>query len=252
MKNYKIVIAYNGTRYKGWQVQSKTEETIQGKLQKVLEGLCGHKVEVIGSGRTDAGVHAIAQVANFHLEDTYGKKEIFEHLNHYLPEDIAVIEIEEVDERFHSRFHAVDKTYVYRVWRGIYPNVFERKFMYRIKEPLDLVEMKKAAKFLEGTHDFMSFCGNKKMKKSTVRTVREIKIEEIGDELRFSFAGDGFLQNMVRIMVGTLLDVGLGKIQASDMTEILEAKDRSKAGTLAPAEGLRLEKVVYGTVAGNE
>lgn len=171
MKNYKITVSYDGTRYKGWQVLKSTDATIQGKLQMVLSALAGHPVEVIGSGRTDAGVHAIGQVANFHLDEHFSAEEIFEDLNRHLPEDIAVTKIKEVDDRFHSRYQAVEKTYRYRIRTSPVPNVFERKFLYQYGQTLDVDKMKKAAQALVGTHDFASFCGNRHMKKSTVRTI---------------------------------------------------------------------------------
>lgn len=245
MKNYKIIIQYDGSRYKGWQVQNSTEMTIQGKIQSVLSELAGESIEVIGSGRTDAGVHAYGQVANFHISSVLKKEEILEYLNHYLPMDIAVIDIEEVDERFHARYHAVSKNYVYRIHRSHIPNVFERKYMYTYTETLNINKMRQAADYMIGCHDFMAFCGNKKMKKSTVRMVTSINIEEIGTELRISYTGDGFLQNMIRIMTGTLIEVGNGTKQPVDILEILESKDRSKAGYTVPPEGLILQKVVY-------
>jgi hypothetical protein len=145
MKNYKITVSYDGTRYKGWQVLKSTDATIQGKLQMVLSALAGHPVEVIGSGRTDAGVHAIGQVANFHLDEHFSAEEIFEDLNRHLPEDIAVTKIKEVDDRFHSRYQAVEKTYRYRIRTSPVPNVFERKFLYQYGQTLDVDKMKKAA-----------------------------------------------------------------------------------------------------------
>ena len=157
MKNYKITVSYDGTRYKGWQVLKSTDATIQGKLQMVLSAIAGHPVEVIGSGRTDAGVHAIGQVANFHLDEHFSAEEIFEDLNRHLPEDIAVTKIKEVDDRFHSRYQAVEKTYRYRIRTSPVPNVFERKFLYQYGQTLDVDKMKKAAQALVGTHDFASF-----------------------------------------------------------------------------------------------
>lgn len=245
MKNYRISIQYDGTRYKGWQSQKSTDETIQGKLQAVLSRLAGREVEVIGSGRTDAGVHAKEQVANFHLEEKWEKEEILAYLNRYLPEDIAVLDIREVSERFHSRYNAVEKTYVYRVHNSAIPNVFERKYVYTYPEKLSVTRMQKAAMYLMGTHDFTSFCGNKKMKKSAVRTIYEIRIEQVGEEIRFTYCGNGFLQNMVRILTGTLLEVGSGKKEPEEAGRILEAKDREQAGFLAPACGLILWKVQY-------
>lgn len=222
MKNYKIIVQYDGTRYKGWQVQKSTDMTIQGKLQDILSAMCGQEIEVIGSGRTDAGVHASGQVANFHMPEQFTAKEIMDYLNRYLPMDIAVVSIEEVDERFHARYHAVSKTYMYRIHTSNIPNVFERKYMYTYTEPLDIHRMKIAASHMLGTHDFAAFCGNKKMKKSTVRTVMEILIEEKEDEIQISYTGDGFLQNMIRIMTGTLIEVGNGSKLPEDIPDILE------------------------------
>jgi tRNA pseudouridine38-40 synthase len=250
MKNYKIIVAYDGTRYKGWQIQTNTDMTIQGKLTGVLEQLAGHPVEVIGSGRTDAGVHAAGQVANFHIEEHFGKEEIFEALNRYLPEDIAVTAIEEVDARFHSRYQAQSKTYRYRIRTSPVGDVFARRFVYRYGQPLDVALMREAAQLLLGTHDFASFCGNKRMKKSTVRTITEIRITEQDGELRLDYTGDGFLQNMVRILTGTLIEVGRGERAPQSMTNILEAKNREAAGYTAPPQGLRLERVTYGKMDG--
>lgn len=245
MKNYKIIIQYDGTRYSGWQVQKCTEDTIQGKIEHVLGTLAGHPVEIMGSGRTDAGVHAVGQVANFHMEDKFSREDIFDALNRYLPKDIAVSSIEEVDERFHSRFSAVKKTYVYRIHTGRVSNVFERKYVYDYQVPLDVSAMRNAAKLLVGTHDFKSFCGNKHMKKSTVRTIFSIDIEEKVDEIEISYTGDGFLMNMVRILTGTLIEVGDGRRKPESMTEIIEALDREAAGYTAPPQGLILKEVFY-------
>lgn len=248
MANYKILIQYDGTRYKGWQVQNSTDMTIQGKIQNVLAELAGYPVEVIGSGRTDAGVHASGQVANFHMDVSCSKEEILDYLNKYLPMDIAVSEIEEADERFHARFSAVTKTYIYRIHTSNIPNVFERKYAYTYTTPLDVRAMRKASEYLIGCHDFMAFCGNKKMKKSTVRTVFSVIIEEKTDEIIISYTGDGFLQNMVRIMTGTLIEVGNGTKKIEDIPKILEGRNREAAGFTVPPEGLMLKQVDYATV----
>lgn len=245
MKNYKIILQYDGSRYKGWQVQKSTDMTIQGKLQAVLSEMTGQEVEVIGSGRTDAGVHASGQVANFHVPAHFSAKEVLDYLNHYLPMDIAIIDIEEVDQRFHARYHATSKTYMYRIHRSTIPNVFEHKYLYTYTEVLDINAMKKAANLMIGTHDFAAFCGNKKMKKSTVRTVTDISIEEKENEIQISYTGDGFLQNMIRIMTGTLIEVGNGTKQPEDVSAIMESKVRENAGYTAPAEGLILKSVEY-------
>lgn len=249
-RNYKITIQYEGTRYNGWQKQGNTSDTIQGKLEHILSRMAGVPVEVHGSGRTDAGVHAMGQVANFHLPD--GSRSdaagIMEYINRFLPDDIAVTEIEQVPERFHSRYNAVKKIYLYQIETGQKRDVFVRRMQYGLGQKLDVESMKKAAGLLCGTHDFKSFCGNRKMKKFTVRTVYSVTIhQEPGSSvIALSFAGDGFLQNMVRIMTGTLIEVGLGQRPWESMSQVLEAQNRQAAGATAPAEGLCLAGVLYG------
>ena len=163
----------------------------------------------------------------------------------YLPEDIAVTEVRVASERFHSRLNVVKKTYVYRIWNAAYPNVFERKYMLHDTRHMDVEVMRQAAEYLLGKHDFAAFCGNAKMKKSTVRTIHEISIEEIGGEIRFTYTGNGFLQNMIRIVTGTLVDVGTGVYPPEHVAEILESKVRAEAGPTMPAQGLTLWEVVY-------
>jgi len=245
VQNYKLLIQYEGTRYKGWQSQISTDQTIQGKLMQILERMTGEAVDLQGSGRTDAGVHARGQVANVKLNTGDTPQQMLTYLNQYLPEDIVVREVVPVDGRFHSRLNAVGKTYVYRVWNSPVPNVFERKFVTVVPEFLDLGAMKESASLLQGTHDYQSFCTKKKTKKSTVRTVEEIRIERIGEEVRLTYRGDGFLYHMVRIMTGTLLEVGMGMRSPKEMPEILAAKNRERAGSLAPAQGLTLWEVFY-------
>lgn len=245
MANYRIVIQYDGTRYRGWQSQNDTEATIQGKLQSVISRMTGEDAAVIGSGRTDAGVHAIGQVANFHLKAIWDEQELLMGLNRYLPEDIAVSGIELVGDRFHSRYQATRKTYRYRIHTGRIPEVFERKYVYAYDTPLDIGRMREAAELLVGTHDFKSFCGNRRMKKSTVRTIYGIRMEELPGELQLYFTGDGFLQSMIRIMTGTLIEIGDGRRKPETICQILEAKDREAAGYTAPACGLALLHVEY-------
>lgn len=245
MQNYKIIIQYDGTRYRGWQGQNSTDLTIQGKIESVLSAMAEYQVEITGSGRTDAGVHALGQVANFHLLETESCEKICSYLNEYLPEDIAVLSVEKVDERFHSRYQAVSKTYLYRIHTDVIPDVFARKYVYDYRTPLDVNRMKEAAALLTGTHDFKSFCGNKKMKKSTVRTIHEIRIEKTKGELQIFYTGDGFLQNMVRILTGTLIEIGDGRRAPETVTDILAAKNREAAGYTAPACGLTLLEVNY-------
>lgn len=246
MVNYKITVQYDGTRYRGWQGQNSTEETIQGKIEAVLAKLAGKPVALTGSGRTDAGVHAAGQTANFFLEEALDAEMIRDYLNRYLPEDIAVLSAEKADPRFHSRFHAAEKTYLYRIHTGRIPEVFERKYVYHYDRPLSAGRMKEAAGYLLGEHDFKSFCGNPKMKKTTVRNIYGITVEEVPGELRIYYTGSGFLQNMVRILTGTLIEVGDGRREPEEMKGILAAGDRSAAGYTAPACGLTLLHVSYG------
>ncbi len=245
MHNYKIIVAYDGTRYKGWQNQKTTDATIQGKLEKILEKMTGRPIQIIGSGRTDAGVHAKGQTANFYLKDSYDEEELLEMFNQYLPEDIAALSVKEAGERFHSRFSAIGKIYRYRIHTGKIPEVFERKYVYSYNRPLDVERMKEAAEHMIGTKDFAAFCGNRHMKKSTVRSVYEIRFQETEEELQIIYNGNGFLQNMVRIMTGTLIEVGEGKKKPEDIPSIIASKNRERAGFTAPAQGLTLMEVKY-------
>ena len=245
VKNYKIIVSYDGTRYNGWQKQKNVESTIQGKLEALLTRLAGKEVTVQGSGRTDAGVHALGQVANFRMDTELSEGELFQAMNQYLPEDIAVLELKTASDRFHSRLSAVGKTYCYRIYTGEAKPVFDRKYVWQLPERPDVSRMRKAATFLLGQHDFRSFCGNKHMNKSTIRRLDRIEIVEDGEELRLVFEGNGFLQNMVRILTGTLVECGLGERSPEEMKEILEARDRSASGQMAPARGLTLVEVRY-------
>ena len=244
MRNIRLDLCYDGTRYKGWQRLPGADATIQGKLETALSRILGEPIEVSGSGRTDAGVHAKGQVANFHCESTMATEEILTQLRRYLPEDIGIYSCRDVSPRFHARLNAKEKTYLYRIWNSPEPCVFERRFVTVMDEPLDLEAMEEAAKLLLGEHDFSAFCGNAKMKKSTVRTLRSIEILREGKQIFLRFTGDGFLYNMVRILVGTLIEVGRGTRAAASMPELFGGK-RSDAGFLAPPQGLCLEEVYY-------
>lgn len=243
--NYKMIIQYDGTRYYGWEHQPNTDLTIQGKLEKVLEALAGEPVEVIGAGRTDAGVHAKGMVANARFDTELEPEQIRDYMNRYLPEDICVLEVRIAAQGFHSRYKAKGKTYRYTCYVGDVKPVFDRKYVLVLEEMPDIEAMRQASEFLKGTHDFASFCGNPRMKKSTVRIVDRIDIETNGDYLTMTYHGTGFLQYMVRILSGTLLEVGLGKRRADSIPELIEAKNRSLAGATAPAKGLCLLKVDY-------
>lgn len=243
--NYKITLQYDGSRYDGWQKQGNTDNTIQGKLEAVLEKCSGAPVEVHGAGRTDAGVHALGQTANFHLNTELANEELKDYLNRYLPADIEVTELIRVPLRFHSRLNVVEKTYRYRIGIAGHKNVFMRKYIYQTDEALDTAAMKKAAEILTGTHDFRSFCANKRMKKSTVRTITRIMITELPEEIQIDVTGNGFLYHMVRILAGTLIEVGKGSRLPDSMQEILQKRDRMAAGMTAPAQGLMLMEVKY-------
>ena len=243
-KNYKLTIAYDGSRFFGWERQPD-RETIQGKLESVLEKLNGSAVDVIGAGRTDAGVHARAMVASVRLDVKENCTQIRDYMNRYLPDAIAVREIKEAGDRFHARYNAIGKTYRYTCFVGEVKPVFDRKYVTMLDYAVDVERMRRAAELLVGEHDFRSFCGNPRMKKSTVRMVDSITVEQNRDRIHFTFHGTGFLQNMVRILVGTLLEVGRGYWEPEYVTEILEAKDRKLAGPTAPPEGLCLMKVDY-------
>ncbi len=243
--NVKLTIQYDGTRYDGWQRQGNTDNTLQGRLEGVLSRMVGKPVEIQGAGRTDAGVHARGQVASVHLPEGYTPQEVQNYLNRYLPEDVAVVEVVEVGERFHARLSATGKEYRYHIRMGTVPDVFARKYQYRVEEPLDLAAMERAAGYLTGKHDFRSFCGNRRFKKSTVREVFHIGVEVCGSDLTLVYRGDGFLYNMVRILTGTLLEVGLGQRTPESMVDILEARERTAAGKTAPAQGLVLQEVYY-------
>lgn len=245
LRNFKIIIQYDGSRYQGWQRQVSTDNTIQGKIEAVLSKMCESSVEIQGAGRTDAGVHAYGQTANFHIITDKTGAEIMEYMNQYLPEDISVISCKEVSERFHARLHATGKQYRYCIWNSDTKPVFRRKYVHQVPGRLDMEAIEKAAGLLCGTHDYQSFTSAKRGKKSTVRTVESIDITRQGEELVFTFRGDGFLYHMVRIMMGTLVEIGLGIRQAEDIPDILEAKDRSRAGHLIPGKGLALVEVTY-------
>ncbi|MDD6213034.1 MAG: tRNA pseudouridine(38-40) synthase TruA [Clostridiales bacterium] len=245
MTTYKMILSYDGSRYSGWQRQGNTNNTIQEKLEKVLEGILGVQIEAAASGRTDEGVHALGQVVSFRTEKEENCEELLQACNRYLPQDIRVLSLEYAYPRFHARLNAVGKWYDYRIDHGKIARVFERKYVTRVEEPLDLNAMKEAAAFLLGEHDYASFCDNHGKKKSTVRRVDVIDMTDRDGILTISFHGDGFLYHMVRIMTGTLLEVGQGKRSAYGMIRVLEAKDRKKAGFLAPAQGLFLREVEY-------
>ena len=244
MRNLRLDICYDGTRYRGWQRLPGKDDTIQGKLETALSRILGEPIEISGSGRTDAGVHARGQVANFHCESTMAAPEILENLRRYLPEDIGIYSCRDVSERFHARLNAKEKTYCYRVWNSEMPCVFDRRFVAVMPETLDISAMEQAARYLMGQHDFAAFCGNAKMKKSTVRYIRDLTVTRQENEVRITVTGNGFLHNMVRILVGTLVEVGRGEREPDSIPQLFGGK-RAEAGFLAPAQGLCLMEVYY-------
>jgi tRNA pseudouridine38-40 synthase len=249
MRNLKLVVQYDGGRYLGWQRQKEEDperpRTIQGKLEQVLSRMTGQPTELIGACRTDAGVHAEGQVANFLTASTLSLQEIRAYLTRYLPEDIAVTAADQVDARFHARYRARRKRYVYRIWTAPYPHVFRRRYCLHLPEALDLQAMRQAAALLTGEHDFRSFTTLKSKSKSTVRTLHALEVRDQDGWVELHFEGEGFLHNMARILSGTLLEVGAGRLPAEAMTGILEARERNAAGPLAPPQGLCLLEVLY-------
>jgi tRNA pseudouridine38-40 synthase len=245
MRNLKMVIQYDGSRYRGWQKQKDVDLTIQNKIENVLSKMTGEDIQVIGCGRTDTGVHADGYVANFQTNHTASVDEILNYLYEYLPEDIVVKNIKDTTERFHARYNAKSKTYVYRINNNKYRDVFNRKYSYHVAEKLDVTEMKSAAEFLIGTHDFQSFTSLKPNTKPTVRTITYINIVERDSMIEIEINGNSFLLNMVRIITGTLIEVGKGNLRPSDVERILNEKKRSEAGPIAAAKGLCLKSVQY-------
>jgi tRNA pseudouridine38-40 synthase len=244
MKNIKLTIEYDGTNYSGWQNQDNAV-TVQEKLEEAIKELTKEEVKLIGSGRTDSGVHARGQVANFFTNSTIPGEKFKYALNNILPGDIAIIESEEVDVNFHSRFDAVKKRYRYRIYNGEMPRPLYRNYSYHYKYNLDLDKMREAAKYLIGTHDFVSFMGSGSVVKTTIRTIYKIDIQKLNEFIDITLEGDSFLRYMVRIIVGTLLKVGNNQISADEIPRIIEAKDRHCAGPTVPPQGLYLEEVYY-------
>ena len=244
MRNLRLDLCYDGTRYRGWQRLPGESQTIQGKLETALSRILDEPIEVIGSGRTDAGTHAKIQVANFHCSNLMPSAEILQQLRRYLPEDIGIYSCRDVSERFHARLNAKKKTYIYRLWNSEMPCVFERRYVFQESGHLNEDAMREASAHFIGTHDFSAFCANKNIKKSTVRHIDAFEIERHGDEIRFIVTGNGFLHHMVRIMVGTLLEVGKGERDIDSIPLLFGAK-RSVAGMLVPSCGLCLMEVTY-------
>jgi tRNA pseudouridine38-40 synthase len=245
MNNYKLTIQYDGGRYKGWQRLGDDENTIQGKLEQVISKMTGESIEIVGCSRTDAGVHALGQIACFKTDQSYSEEEIKNYINTYLPQDISVIKVDLVPESFHARYHAKEKTYLYKIWNEEHPNPFMRKYSMHILKRLDIERMVLGSKSFLGRHDFTAFSNAKSKKKSMEREIYQVEIARIDGFVMIHISGDGFLYNMVRKMVGTLIEIGLGNQEENTISEILETKDRSKVNWLAEASGLYLEKIQY-------
>lgn len=245
MKNIKLTIEYDGKRYLGWQRLGDSEKTIQGKIEGVLSQMTGETIEIIGSGRTDAGTHAKGQVANFKTATTMSPDQILTFLNHQLPQDIIIKQVELVPERFHARYNATGKQYSYYVWNTAIPSAFKRQYSFHYTEQLDDEKMAQACQKLMGEHDFVGFSSLKKSKKSTVRKLESISIHREGELVQFQFVGNGFLYNMVRILMGTILDIGSGKMSLDQIDDIFEKKIRQDAGMTLPAQALFLDEVYY-------
>lgn len=242
--NVKIVIEYDGTRYSGWQRQ-KNAPTIQEALETSICAITGEKVNIIGSGRTDAGVHALGQVANFKTNTKIPIQKLPHAINSKLPKDIVVKDAEIVTKSFHSRFSAKSKIYVYTIYNAPFPSPIYRKHSLFVSSKLDVELMAKAGHSLVGVHDFSAFKASGSPVKSTTRHIMRIEVSKTGAFIKILMEANGFLYNMVRIIAGTLLEVGMGKIEAEEMTSILLSRDRERAGKTLPPHGLYLSKVIY-------
>ena len=245
MANYKLIIAYDGTRYKGWQRLANTDETVQGKIETILSRMTKSPVQVIGAGRTDGGSHARAQVVSFHTDFKATQDDIFKYLTSYLPKDIAVVNVNKVEPRFHAKFNATSFRYVYQVRTGLTPNPFDRQYRLHVPEKLNYKRMEEACQHFLGTHDFQSFTSRKSKTKSNERTLTRLELVKDGNDLDIIFEGSGFLHNMVRIITGTLIEIGQGKKSPSDIANIFAAKSREAAGYTVSPQGMFLDQVMF-------
>jgi tRNA pseudouridine38-40 synthase len=271
MRTLKLTIAYDGTRYAGWQVQAGgpgKRQTIQGVLERVLRRILQEPVRVIGSGRTDAGVHAAAQVAHVRIRGAMPRARLFRSINQLLPPDIAVLRIEEADASFHARFDATGKRYRYRMFLGPVAPPFVRPYVHHVRQPLDLALMRREAQGLRGRHDFAAFARRRPDREAealrsrgagrgpwggamgTKRLIRSVSLRRVGGEAQFDIEGEGFLHTMVRSLAGTLIDVGRGRLPRGTVRRLLRKRDRALAGATAPAQGLTLVSVAYGDAHG--
>jgi tRNA pseudouridine38-40 synthase len=244
LRTLKLILEYNGSRYHGWQRQ-KNGTSIQAIVEQAFVTMCRHQIHVIGAGRTDAGVHAMGQVAHARVDVNIPDENFRLGLNSLLPDDIVIRRVETVGDDFHARFSATGKVYRYKILNRKEPSALEYPFSWHVPQPLDLEPISQALAFLEGTHDFSSFKGPKSKTDTAVRKLSKATVIRDGDFVVFEFEGDGFLRHMVRIIVGTAVEVGLHKLTVEDFQTILESKNRKKSGPTAPPQGLILVRVKY-------
>ena len=244
MRNIKLIIEYDGKSFNGWQKQP-TKLNIQGEIEKAIEEITGEKVDLTASGRTDAGVHSLGQTANFKTDSQIPIEKIAKAINSKLKKSIVIKSAEEVDEKFHSRYSVKSKTYRYIINNSENGTAIYRGLEYHIPMKLDVKKMQEAVKFFEGEHDFKGFKASGTSSKSSIRTIYKGEVKQEGERIIIEVTGNGFLYNMVRIIAGTLVDVGLEKIKPEGIPEIIESKDRTKAGKTLPPHGLYLLKVEY-------
>jgi tRNA pseudouridine38-40 synthase len=244
MKNIKLIIEYNGTNYSGWQSQ-KNRTTIQNIIESCLSSLTKESIKIYGSGRTDSGVHAYGQVASFKSSSKIPPDKYSYALNQKLPDDIVIVKSELVPDDFHARYSAIKKEYIYKIYNSVFPSAIHRNHIYRIRQQLDIDRMRNACRHFYGKHDFSSFMSTGSDVINTEREIFKSEIIKKDDIITYNIIGNGFLYNMVRIIVGTLIEAGTGKIKPDKIQEILKSKDRSQSGKTAPPHGLYLNKVYY-------
>ena len=243
-RNIKLILAYDGTRYSGWQRQGNTDNTLQALFEAAASAVCGAQIELIGASRTDAGVHANGQAANFLTQTTLKSQELLRQINNHLPADVSVLSVKDMPERFHARYNAAGKTYRYHIRNDAARSPFTRKYSHHVPEALDLDAMRAAARHLAGKHDFKAFSTGKS-KKSTVKTLADITVEQADGEVVITFLGDGFLYNMARILAGTIIECGLLQRDPEGIPGVFLSGERAAAGFTAPAQGLFLDIVHY-------
>lgn len=242
--NIRLKLKYDGTAYHGWQIQ-KNAVTVQETVRDALSKITGSDITLVGCGRTDAGVHALGYTCNFHTQSTVPPDRLPYALNSLLPQDIVCVEASEAEEEFHAKNSAKKKRYIYKIFCGEFPDAFLCRYAWHVKYPLDLTAMQEAAKAFVGEHDFIGFASSGFTVKTTVRTIYSLDVTREGDIITIDVTGNGFLYNMVRIIAGTLVFAGGGKIDPSDMSDIIASRDRTRAGITAPPQGLFLKEVYY-------